>query len=947
MKIKYTAFSISLCLMTLSSCSKVEINSIQAPPSIKNQAHHNGKVKVTLRLPEETFKTQGAVKTVANVASYELKLMAGPSFSTAVQTLIVTSTTAEFTNVADGTYKVQAKALDGTNQNITEGLTVLSSNSVTVAGNSTTYSSGTALMITLQLQNGTGGDISVQIAPGSPPGAVANYNVSLFGLNNSMVSVGSFNSVDGTFKFKNVFDGTYKVQVSAQDATGKMLGVVNPSNNTATVTGGGTVSYSSGSKLDVNMVYDYQLSTIAGNGNYDDAVPLNVAINVPSALALDSNGNLYVADEGHDKVEKINANLALISTISGRSGIPGNASDGAMALGSPLSNPSGIAIDSAGNRYIADRSNHRIKRIDTAGVMTTIIGNGSPGSTGDNGPCSAATIFDVHGMHVANLSGAEFLIFADTNNNKIRACQLTGTFNFVYGVSTSNSNLSTLAGLGVGGSTGDGGQGFAAQLNQPRDVTVNSAGDMFIADTANGKIRKVQNNSAATITTVAGSGVGGFGTDGVPATVEGLNSPTGVAVDSAGHIFIAVENDRRLRMVANAGGTFYNQAMTPGAIYTLHGDGTTTVLNNPKDVVVNSSGTVFVTNTTNRKLDKIETDGTVTTFAGNGETSFGGDGETANEADMDNTNYIAFDKNGNLYISDTSNHRIRKVDATNNIITTVAGTGIAGNSGDGGQATAAQLSTPSGLYIDSMGSIFIVDNGNDQIRKVTSDGMISTFAGTGVSGNGPSGVQATASQLAGPLGISGDSAGNIYIADTANNHVRKVATNGILTTFAGTGLAGSTGDGNQATNAQIAPPLDVAVDAAGNVYMACGGGLFDIRKVDTAGVISTYAGGNVIGFAGDNGPATAAQIGIVSGLALDLVGNLYLVDQVIANRIRRVDSSGIITTIAGDGGTGFVGDGGFATAGQFSTPSGVAVDANGNVYIGDSANDRIRKLTPQ
>ncbi len=333
---------------------------------------------------------------------------------------------------------------------------------------------------------------------------------------------------------------------------------------------------------------------------------------------------------------------------------------------------------------------------------------------------------------------------------------------------------------------------------------------------------------------------------------------------------------------------------------------------------------------------------TIETVAGDGTEGFGGDGGAATAAQLGDPEGVALDAAGNLYIADHVNHVIRKVDAAG-VISTVAGSGTRGFGGDGGAATAARLYDPHGVALDAAGNLYIADTDNHRIRKVDAAGVISTVAGDGTEGFGGDGGAATAAQLFYPHGVALDAAGNLYIADGGNHVIRKVDAAGVISTVAGSGTRGFGGDGGAATAARLFYPHRVALDAAGNLYIA------DtvnnrIRKVDAAGVISTVAGSGTRGFGGDGGAATAAQLYYPHGVALDAAGNLYIADG--GNHvIRKVDAAGVISTVAGSGTRGFGGDGGAATAAQLRYPEGVALDAAGNLYIADSGNNRIRRLT--
>ena len=329
----------------------------------------------------------------------------------------------------------------------------------------------------------------------------------------------------------------------------------------------------------------------------------------------------------------------------------------------------------------------------------------------------------------------------------------------------------------------------------------------------------------------------------------------------------------------------------------------------------------------------------ITTIAGNGQAGFSGDGGPAIQAALTGPWNVTVDKAGIIYISDTNNHRVRKVDK-NGIITTFAGNYNWYASGDGGPANQAGLGNPTAVAVDDAGNVYIA--ADNRIRKVNTSGIITTVAGNGQSGYNGDNIPATQASLYGPKGIAVDFSGNIYIADQINYRIRKVDTNGIITTVAGNGQYSFSGDGGSAIQAGLGGyPGSVAVDGVGNLYIASDG---RIRKVDTSGIITTVAGNGQQGYSGDGGPATQARFNNLSGIAADSVGNIYLCDR-NNERIRKVNTSGIITTIAGNGIQGYGGDGGPATQGVLNYPEGVAVDSKGNVYIAEMYNNRIRKVS--
>ncbi len=346
-------------------------------------------------------------------------------------------------------------------------------------------------------------------------------------------------------------------------------------------------------------------------------------------------------------------------------------------------------------------------------------------------------------------------------------------------------------------------------------------------------------------------------------------------------------------------------------------------------------------------------DGAVSTVARNGTEGFSGDGGPATSAQLFHPESVAVDAAANLFIGDRLNNRIRKV-TPDGVIKTVAGKNMSSSGGDGGPATRARLSNPTGVAVDTAGNLFIADAENNRIRKVTPGGVISTVAGNGNRGFSGDGGPATSAQLYRPRGVAVDSAGNLFIADGWNYRVRKVTPDGVISTVAGNGRPGFSGDGGPATSAQLGRPNGVVADTAGNLFITASssvGGTLSwfadrIRKVTPGGVISTVAGNGNPGFSGDGGPATSARLFIPEGIALDAEGNLFIADTG-NHRVRKVTPENVISTVAGDGRPGFDSDddGGPATSAQLAAPSGVAVDTAGNLFIADAGNCRIRKVT--
>lgn len=332
---------------------------------------------------------------------------------------------------------------------------------------------------------------------------------------------------------------------------------------------------------------------------------------------------------------------------------------------------------------------------------------------------------------------------------------------------------------------------------------------------------------------------------------------------------------------------------------------------------------------------------TITTIAGNGIASGSGDGGPAAQATLNTPAGIALDAAGNVYIADAFNHRIRKV-SPDGAITTVAGTGEVGFDGDGAPATDARLRVPLSVAVDGTGTLYIADTYNHRIRRVSPDGIISTIAGTGALGFGGDGGPGTEASLAYPTGIAVADDGALYIADTRNHRIRKLAADGTITTVAGTGAAGFNGDGGPATLARLNNPRDVAAAPDGKLYIVDRENR-RIRMVDADGLIATVAGTGSSGFNGDRGQATQASLRAPYGITVDHVGNLYIADT-FNHRVRRVSPDGSISTVAGSARFGFTGDGWAAGQAALHYPLGVGVDIAGNLYIADSFNHRIRKV---
>jgi uncharacterized protein (TIGR03437 family) len=527
------------------------------------------------------------------------------------------------------------------------------------------------------------------------------------------------------------------------------------------------------------------------------------------------------------------------------------------------------------------------------------------------------------------VDGTGNLFIADSSSNRVRKVSPSGI-------------ITTVAGNGMRGFSGDYGPAINAQLSFPEGIAVDSRGNLFISDHGNNRVRKVSPNGI--ITTVAGNGSAGFSGDGGPATSAQLYGTFAVAVDDADNLFIEDHDNWRIRKVS---GGIITTFAGGGAGLGDGGPGTSAMVGPAAGLALDSAGDLFIADTGRFRIRKVATDGIITTIAGTGTpaSSFSGDGGSAIDATMD-PSAVAVDDSGALFIADRLNHRVRKVSA-DGTITTIAGNGAQGFSGDAGPAVSAQLESPRSLAMGLDGSLFIADT--DRIRKVSSNGTISTVAGGGtLPGGAADGGPATGAQID-PWSVAADKLGNLFIADTSHNRIRRVSPDGTITAVAGDGTAGPTGDGGPAASATLSYPTAVAVDSEGSLFIA--DGAIRVRKVSPDGIIRTVAGGGSGNCYLDGVQATSILLCYASGLAVDSAGNLFIStsgfdEGPYDERVRKLAPDGIITTVAGAGPGGFSGDGGLAVDAQLSGPSGMAVDFAGNVYVADEGNGVVRILRP-
>jgi sugar lactone lactonase YvrE len=652
----------------------------------------------------------------------------------------------------------------------------------------------------------------------------------------------------------------------------------------------------------------YTISTIAGTTRLLDSGNAAAApLRDPIAVVADSNGNIYIADDADNRIRKVDAN-GIISTYAG-TGLPGYTGDRGPAGSAELNFPVGLALDSKGNMYVADQGNAVVRRISADGTINTVAGNGNPFFAGDNGPATSAQIdptavaVDSHGN----------LYIADGLNYRIRKVDANGM-------------ITTIAGIGREGYSGDNSPALNATMDLVTDLALDQAGNLYLADYYNGAIREI--DTTGMITTIAGGLEEGQIADGVPAKVT-VMLPDGITLDGSGNLYLSDANEYNdvVRRIDLATGLIYTVAGNGQVGF--QGDGgvaTAAEVGLPTGLAF-QSGQLFFCDSTNARVRKVVSN-KITTVAG---TNIRDNGP-ATSTFLNFPEGVTIDGSGNVVVADTGNYAARRFH-------------VGGNINTFGQV----LGTPYGVTADQAGNFYVTDEEsgypteNPHVLKIEPDGTTSIIAGTGTDGYGGDGGPAGGAGISYPQGIAVDAAGDIYFADTGNFVVRKIDTHGNIQTYAGNGNPEFSGDGGMATKAGMAPE-DVALDRTGDLFVADPANN-RIRKITPDGTITTVAGNGTLGYTGDGGSATAAELSAPTGIAVDQGGNLYIADE--GNHlVRRVTAQGLITTIAGNGTmTPASGDGGPATAASLD-PWSIAVDQAGNVYVTDSFNDRVRELTP-
>ena len=607
--------------------------------------------------------------------------------------------------------------------------------------------------------------------------------------------------------------------------------------------------------------------------------------------------------------------------------------DGGPVVAAILRQIEGVAIKSDGTIYLADAADHRIRAISPEGIITTIAGNGSPGAEGDGGPANKARLNSPYGLALDRLGN---LYVADLGNARIRLI-------------TADGRIRTVAGGGeVGLGAAEGTPATALKFLTPRNVLADDSGGFYFSDFDAHRVFYV--NGSGILSTFAGTGVAGYGADNIAAARSALRNPAGLIFEPLGGIVIVESGSHRLRRVSrgmigpyladflrlnplysptsiaidSTGATYIADSRASGALKrTAQGEVIALPLAGRTVAAHPKGGVIYALNAA---LQRVDIANKLSPLTGAGQIGeINGDGGSAENARFAAPSGLVADRAGNTYVSDERSHRVRKI-TPSGVITTIAGTGLAGYTGDGGLATRATLNAPRGLALDRFGNLYIADSGNHVIRRVASSGTIATIAGNGFKGARGDGGPASAAQFDTPSGIAMGALDDIFVADSGNHRIRRISAAGFVATYAGTGTSGFAFDGSAAVFSHLSDPRGVAADSAGNLYIADTGNN-RIRRVDAAGVISTL---------GD------AEFSFPRGVAVGTDGAVYVADTG-KHRICQIVNSRV-SKIAG-GEAGFDGDGFSGDDARFQFPSAIAIDRDDNILIADTGNYRIRRLT--
>lgn len=682
--------------------------------------------------------------------------------------------------------------------------------------------------------------------------------------------------------------------------------------------------------LFANTLSAQMITTIAGGSIGDGKPATSIGMTVfwsllgEQVLAIDNAENLYIIDNNTRRVRKISSSTGIITTIAGN----GNTTlpiEGKLATEIGYGYMHSIFVDKSGNIYLG--STGRISKIDAVtGISRTIAGNGKAGYSGDGGLATAAKLSLPRSI---TIDTAGNIYFTDQGSTIRKITAATGI-------------ISTIAGTGTQGYSGDGGPATQAQLSAPVSITCDEAGNIYFHDNNNRRIRKI---TAATgiISTYVGTGGYGVTGDGGPAVDATIAYPVQITADKEGNLYFG--DLSRIRKVNAATGIINIIAGKAYGGYTPDGaNATDAVFANIGELVLGPGGNIYFREPNTALFRKIDANTNIlSTVGGNGTIGLSNIGGPATDAQLFQSN-IAIDRDNNMYIADYFNHYIHWIDPYTKKIHTLGGTGKEGYYLGDGQLMSKTAISPGAIAVDSTGNIYFTENGQ-VIRKASiTTGVLSTIAGMQSRGYSGDGGPATAAQFNTATDIQFDKAGNLYIADIYNNVIRKIsAATGIITTIAGNGTAGYSGDGGVATAANLNNPQKIAIDRFGNLFISEANNN-TVRRVDAAtSIITTIAGTGAAGYNGDSIPGTAAMLRNPTGLAIDTAGNIYIADQ-LNSRVRKITAkTGKISTIAGLDYSGYNGDSIPASTAALYQPTNLRIDTAGNLIVTDNTY-RIRKI---
>lgn len=691
-----------------------------------------------------------------------------------------------------------------------------------------------------------------------------------------------------------------------------------------------------------------QIVTFAGVGYSEGALARDADAGWPMGVARRPDGDLVVVDYHAHRLWRIDR-AGVLHRFAG-DGVPGDRGDGGPALEARFFYPHDLCQDRAGNLYLSDLGNRTIRRIDYAtGMVTRVAGTGAPGRGGDGGPaleaeldCTCGVAVDVEGNIYLSDEWACTIRRIDARTGSIE--RFAGHDGRHYPSERGSSRPFVGPGLGLMGYHGDGGPAAAAGFYHPEHLAFDSRGDLYVCDNSNDRVRKIDLRTGL-ISTVLGNGQRSSSGDGGPAVAAGTLMPDAICLDARDNLYVGEKYGFRVRKVDAATGIVTTLVGNGVPSFGEEGlPGVATGCNSVEaGIWADPDGTVYWGDCSGRLRRYDGATGIVTTALGGVGV---GDGGPATAAFLCGPGGLAIGPDGALYIADVWSQRVRAIDPTDGTIGTVAGNGARAYGGDGGPATAAYLGNPHAVAVDSRGRIAIADTRHSHVRLVERDGTIRSVAGTGFKWDKGDGGPALGACLVHVEAVAFGPCDDLYIGDAVGRIRRVDAANGTITTVAGVGLQGYSGDGGPATAARIGAPTAICFDKQDNLYFsdrAC----HVVRRVDAAsGRISTVAGVGRPGFAPDGTPAREAALDTPWGLALGLDGALYIADS-RNNRVRRVGASGRLTTVAG-GEAGDGGDGGPATAARLNEPHGLCLYGPELLLVSDHFNNRVRvvRLVP-